>query len=162
MLPKQANISGESLFFLFFYSLVLIVMAFAVVAETSNVIDRHADVSGLLFSLYPLRILFSSDCLAYTDVRSHPGIVDLRHFNSIYLDACLVRNGFGARLTLRYGDNERLAYLNKEVYEVLQPLCFDVSYSCTSVSRSVLVRDGESLTQGTLLIDLAFDRGVKT
>ena len=139
------------------YSLVMVFILLSTKFAVSNVVDVDVDKEELLTQTYGFRSLFSKTCLAYTDVRSHPGIIDLNKFNSIIIDGCMGRDTFSAKYTLTYDGTSAIAYKDEAFYTYQEPLCFAEQYDCeTFVLPNALVYDRGKYHTGTLEIDMIF------
>ena len=93
-------------------------------------------------------LISSEDCLAYKELRTFPGIIDLEKLNEGILRKCYEKSKFGFRISLVDLNNINSEIKTVDVLSDEQKNLIDVcksvqSYICTDINQYVLVKDND-------------------
>ena len=133
----------------------LIVISFSIFFVVNSHAHREISIEEFEMDTLITRLIYSSSCFAYEDVRKYPGIIDSKKFTNETLEKCLVREGVVVRLVLTDLDGNEIdnVFKNKDEFIMLEPLCQFKEYKCVNRQKYVLIYDG-NLKEGILMISM--------
>ena len=101
-------------------------------------------------------LLYSAECLAFSDNRVYPGIVDTNKFEENRLQKCLGISGntYGVILKLSFDDANKAVFVNKQMTDRINFCLRRGSFMCSDENVYVLVSDGIGLKKGILNIKI--------
>ncbi len=150
-------LTDEQLNIIIYVFLILFVFGVLIFVSTFYM-DRGVELSGLESHLIVNGLLYSPDCLSYSDeIRLYPGIIDLDNFNEDKISRCLSygSGGFGYGVELYDVDMYSLdsVEINPEIF-VQGLLCNLESskYICSSKKLYVLYENNSEFYPGYLNI----------
>ncbi|MBT3394898.1 hypothetical protein HOA59_01725 [archaeon] len=150
-------LTDEQLNIVIYVFLILFVFGVLIFISTFYM-DRGVELSGLDTHLLVNGLLYSPDCLSYSDeVRSYPGIVDLDNFNENKIIKCLSYGSGGLGFGVELYDSEMNSLDNIEINSEIfvQGLLCDLKtskYSCSSKKLYVLYENNSEFYSGYLNI----------
>lgn len=140
------------------YLLVFLVFFAAFYWIYSSAVRKEIDTSDITNDVYMMKFLSDSDCLAYDEngmVKT--GVIDANKFSSDILDSCLKREGFSAKLILRYGNASMTIFNNEDDYGLDSRLCFSPKYKCESREFYVAINDDNKLYNGMINVSVVLN-----
>ena len=144
MKKGQFEIGHELIMWLWRFFVVAIVI-FVLILGVTVQLSRKVNIGD--FENYMLiNYIMYSNCIT-----SHPGIIELTKFGS----DCFSYDRAGVNLTLLYEDKTKEKIFNKVYYNDNTPFCGlkTKDFSCYSNKEYVLVKDGDALKRGVLIIN---------
>ncbi|MBI2106832.1 hypothetical protein HYT57_02500 [Candidatus Woesearchaeota archaeon] len=96
------------------------------------------------------------NCLAYNDVRTHPGIIDSNSFNEDRIQRCLGFSGdsYGVILNLNYDDKNSEVFVNKRMTDRITFCSSKGSFQCNNEDIYVTIYEKDQLKIGLLNIKI--------
>ncbi len=138
--------------------LLLTLFVWAILSIAINgAVNQEIRVEGMETDLLAKRIIYSSECFAYSDeVRSYPGVVDLEKVSNDRLAACLGKKYFVRAIV---GDKKAFNY-NEDSFKEIRSFCsFKNLYYCNNFLYYVaLKKDGKDVGGGFIEIGFAKQR----
>ncbi len=91
-------------------------------------------------------LISSEDCLAYKDVRTFPGIIDLEKLNEARLRKCYNKINFGFRISIAELNNinseiKKVDILSSEQANIIDVCSSVQAYTCTDINQYVIIKD---------------------
>ena len=101
-------------------------------------------------------LLYSAECLAFSDNRVYPGIVDVSKLDENRIQKCLGINGntYGVILKLNFDDVNKEIFVNKQMTDRINFCLSDGSFKCSDENVYVLVKEESDLKTGILNIKI--------
>lgn len=131
-----------------FVSLILIVF-FIIPSSYAQIDTSNAD-----HVVIKKNLLYN--CLAYNDVRTHPGIIDSNSFNEDRIQRCLGFSGdsYGVILNLNYDDKNSEVFVNKRMTDRITFCSSKGSFQCNNEDIYVTIYEKDQLKIGLLNIKI--------
>jgi len=130
---------------------VLLLISGTIFLVLSLDLSRETRIAKAEASILMKKMLYSSNCFAYEDVRVNPLTIDINKFNNKTAESCVDISKFSAQLILNYDDKTVEVINNENRFLVDKRLCDFKAYGCVNITQPVLVYDN-GIKSGVLSI----------
>lgn len=137
------------------YLIVIFAVVFMVV--TINV-NREINVGEVEANTLIKKALYSEDCFAYKDARTHPLTIDFKKFTKEQINKCINIERFSSRFKLITNENTTDVIDNEARFNIDKKLCSFKNYKCIQLKKPVLVYDN-GIKRGVLQVDATIFEG---
>jgi len=139
--------------------IIMVIVILIIFSFIGSHIKRNLDIDYLQSSILTEGLFYSPDCFTHRDENGMKiGVIDHAKFKEQTLNECIIPSkkltGIGLKLTLVYGANKEIIYINKDAGIKFPSFCSDEkSFACFSKQFYVLVKDSSGIQKGVLKID---------
>ena len=137
---------GHELVMWFWRIFIVTIILLVIIAGVTVNLSRKVEI-GSFENYLIINYLLYSDCLT----NKVPGVIDLSKFGN----DCIFYDRAGINLTLVYENKYKTKIFNEEFYKNNAPFCKlkTKDFICYSEKKYVLVRDGNVIKRGLLIIN---------
>lgn len=123
-----------------------------VILILGSISDYNIDADETQSYILKNKIIMDDDCLAYSDYRTHVGMIDKNKFNKLHLQNCISKST-GVRLNLTYDKFSEEILINNDLADKID-FCYDEeTFYCEREKYFLILNDNSKEIPSILAID---------